>query len=182
MLITLVVLLITVLALQSYPIALGISFKSNPSKSLGFIVLLTSMHALMLWLGFVLGSTFMHLMEGFKSVVMFMSIVLVGVRMLMEVLSIRKGERTFAITTVMQLILVSIALGINAFLIGLVFNYLNISIIKLVSLLAAITFIISIIGSLTSFRKVNIFLATLFSALGGVVMVFAAIYFTFFYF
>lgn len=180
MLITLVVLLITVLALQSYPVALGITFKSNP-KAIGFIVLLTAMHALLLWLGYLLGSTFMHLMEGFKSVVMFMSLVLVGVRMLLEVLNIRKGERTFAITTTMQLLLVSIALGINAFLIGLVFNYLDVNIIQLASLLAVLTFVISIIGSLTSFRKVSIFLATLFSALGGVVMVVAAIYFTFFY-
>ncbi len=182
MLTSVVVIIVSVLAIQCYPVALGFTLKKDPAKVFGFIGILTIIHSLMLYLGFLLGSTFMHLMDGFKTIVMFLGFTLVGVRLFFDVLSIRKGERTFAITSPSQLILVGVAMGINPFLTGLLLNYMEVNIHQLISLMALVTFIVSFIGSLTNLRKVNLYLATLFATLGGIVMVFAAIYFTFFYF
>ncbi len=180
MLTAFIVIIIFFLSVQVFPVAIGINVTGKPGKAVILIVVLSLVQVVTYWLGLKLGSTFMHLMDGFKGAVFFIGFLLIGIRMLMETINIHKGERTYSVNSVGHVILVSIAQSINAFLTGLLFNYLTIDKGFTLILLTIITTVIAITGIIMKPGKFALSLASLIYALGGLVMIVFAIYISFF--
>ena len=181
MLVTIVFLILIFLSIQVLPVAIGINVNGKPLKAILLIIVLSTVQLLTYWLGLKLGSTFMYLMEGFKTAVVFLVFVLIGIRMLMEVFNIRKGERTYSIDSIGHVALASFAQGINSFLVGLMYYYILINERDTLVTLFAATIVISIIGITMKPGKLTLAFASLLYSLGGLVMLFAAVYFSFFY-
>ena len=182
MLTTIVVLIILFLSVQVFPVAIGVFIKGNWLKATLFVVVLSLLQVVAYWLGLKLGSTFMHLMDGFKGVVFILGFLLIGIRMLMETLTIRKGERTYSIDSIGFVILASLAQSMNTFLVGLLFNYIDINEPFTLVLLLTFTIVISAIGVVVEPEKQFLSFASLLYALGGVIMIISSIYVTFFIF
>jgi len=182
MLIIIETLIILFLSVQVFPVAIGIDIKRNWLKATMFVVVLSLLQVVTYWLGLKLGSTFMHLMDGFKGVVFVLGFLLIGIRMLMETLTIRKGERTYSIDSIGFVILASLAQSMNTFLVGLLFNYLNIDEQFTLTLLLSLTIIIAAIGVMLKPEKQSLIFASLLYTLGGITMIISGIYITFFIF
>ena len=123
----------------------------------------------------------MYLMDGFSSVVLFIIFLLIGIRMLMEVFNIRKGERTYTIDWIGHVALASTAQGVNSFLVGLVYYYIDVNENHTIIALLSATLFISIVGVFLKPGKLTFALASLLYTIGGLIMILAAIYFSFFY-
>lgn len=182
MLTTLTVILIFFLSVQVFPVAIGINVKGEWPKAILFVGILSFIQVLTYWLGLKLGSTFMQLMDGFKSAVFLIGFLLIGIRMLMEVFSIRKGLRSHSIANAQHVILASLAQGMNTFLAGLLFYYLAVDSTFTIIIITAITVIISTIGIILKPEKTNLALASLLYVIGGIVMIIISIYISFFIF
>lgn len=182
MLTTLVVLIVLFLAVQTLPVAIGVDAKGNWLKAIMFVFILSLLQGLSYWLGLKLGSTFMHLMVGFKGAVFLSGFLLIGIRMLMETISIRKGERTYSINTIGLVILASLAQSANTFLAGLLFNYIDINQSFTLLLILIVTTIISIFGIILKPEKYTLTFASLLYAIGGTIIIISSIYITFFIF
>ena len=180
MLTAFIVIIIFFLSVQVFPVAIGINITGKLGKAIILIVILSLMQVVTYWLGLKLGSSFMHLMDGFKSAVFFIGFLLIGIRMLMETINIHKGERTYSINSMGHVLLASIAQGINAFLAGLLFNYLLIDEKFTLILLTILTIVIATTGIIMKPGKFALSLASLVYALGGLVMIVFAIYISFF--
>ncbi len=180
MLTTIVILIIFFLSIQIFPVANGIDVLGKPGKAILLIGVLSLTQLLTYWLGLKLGSTFMHLMDGFKGAVYFIGFLLIGIRMLMETFNIRKGERTYSIDSIGHVTLASLAQGMNTFLAGLLFYYLAVDVQFTLILLFSLTVIIATIGIIMKPDKTSLVFASLLYALGGMVMIITAIYISFF--
>lgn len=180
MLTTLVVIIIVFLSVQVFPVAVGIDVKGQPGKAILLIVVLSLVQVVTYWLGLKLGSSFMHLMDGFKGAVFFIGFLLIGIRMLMETFNIRKGERTYSINKTGHVALASLAQGMNTFLVGLLFYYLAVDEQLTSILLFVLTVLIATIGIIMKSGKLTLAFASLLYALGGLIMLISAIYISFF--
>lgn len=74
-------------------------------------------------LGSLLGGTFMHLLERISQWIVLALCFSIYYRMLINTLKIKKGENLYFIQTKKQLLLLSIALGINSFIAGLMAEF-----------------------------------------------------------
>ena len=181
MLSIIVFLILISLSIQVLPVAIGIRVNVKPVKAVLLIIVLSTVQLLTYWLGLKLGSTFMYLMEGFKGIVVFIGFVLIGIRMLMEVFNIRKGERTYSIDSAGHVALASVAQGINSFLVGLMYNFILIVERDTLITLFAASIVISAIGIIMKPDKLTLAFASLLYTIGGLIMLLAAVYFSFFY-
>jgi putative Mn2+ efflux pump MntP len=163
-------------------VAIGINIKGNWLKATLFVVVLSLLQAVTYWLGLKLGSTFMHLMDGFKGVVFLLGFLIIGIRMLMETLTIRKGERTYSIDSVGFIVMASLAQSMNTFLAGLLFSYIDVNEVFSVVVLLISTIIIATIGVILKPEKQTFVFASLLYTLGGITMIISSIYITFFIF
>lgn len=87
-----------------------------------FVCALAAGQGLMYWLGSLLGSTFMHMFEGYAKIIVLIICFMIAFRMMMDTLKIKSGKNLFLIDKPKQLIILSIALGINALIAGLMAN------------------------------------------------------------
>ena len=85
-----------------------------------FVCALAAGQGLMYWLGSLLGSTFMHMFEGYAKIIVLIICFMIAFRMMMDTLKIKSGKNLFLIDKPKQLIILSIALGINALIAGLI--------------------------------------------------------------
>ena len=180
MITTITIIIIVFLSAQVLPVALGIKVDGNWQKATLFIITLSLVQVIVYWLGLKLGGTFMYLMDGFKGVVFLLGFLLIGIRMLMETLTIRKGERSYNITKVSHVIFASLAQAINTFLAGVMFYYLAVNQNLTLLILFVLTAIIATIGLLLKPEKLNIAFASLLYAIGGLLIIISSIYITFF--
>jgi len=180
MLTAFIVIIIFFLSVQVFPVAIGINISGKPGKAVILIVVLSLVQVVTYWFGLKLGSSFMYLMDGFKGAVFFIGFLLIGIRMLMETININKGERTYSTDNLGHVILTSIAQGINAFLVGLLFNYLDIDEMFTLTILFIATLFIATVGIIMKPGKFALSLASLVYAAGGLVMIVFAVYISFF--
>ena len=99
--------------------AFNIEKRSGWWRNFLFICTLAAGQGLMYWLGSLLGGMFMHHFEGFAKVVVLIFCFMMAFRMMMDTLRIKNGKNLFLIDKPKQLIFLSIALGINALIAGL---------------------------------------------------------------
>ena len=85
-----------------------------------FVLALSAGQGLMYWFGSLLGGMFMHHFGGFAKVVVLIFCFMMAFRMMMDTLRIKNGKNLFLIDKPKQLIILSIALGINALIAGLI--------------------------------------------------------------
>ncbi len=182
MLTTIIVLIILFLSAQVFPVAIGIDVKGKWLKATLFVIVLSSIQLLTYWLGLRLGGTFMYLMDSFKSVVFLFGFLLIGIRMLMETLAIRKGERTYQINTIGSVVFASIAQGMNTFLAGLLFCYLNVGEQFTMITILVLSIIIASVGVFLKPEKLTLAFASLLYTIGGILMIISSIYISFFIF
>ena len=92
-------------------------------RKLMFAVILALGQGVMYILGSLLGETFMHLLTNISKWMVFALCFSIFYRMLMSTLKIKNGSNLFFIETKKQIILLSVALGVNSFIAGLMTEF-----------------------------------------------------------
>ena len=99
--------------------------------------------------------------------------------MIMEVLKIRKGERTYNLNDERGMLLVAIAHSINTFLAGLLLFFVPTDIFLLTLILFGATLIMSITGIIAKPERLSFSFASFLYLIGGVFIIFLSVYFIF---
>ncbi len=168
------------LATQIFPVALGISAKKSFFQSLLFTLVLAFTQLFLFWAGLSLGGLFMHWVSSFGGIILFIGFSLIGIRMFMEVFTIRKGERTYSLDSILPVLFASLAQGVNTFLAGLLLSLSTPIQFQQYGILLVSAYIFAMLGVWLSPTKKYLSLAALFYFLGGLVMLIAGIYLAFF--
>ena len=100
--------------------AFNIEKRSGWWRNFLFICALAAGQGLMYWLGSLLGGAFMNNFEGFAKIIVLIFCFMIAFRMMTDTLKIKNGKNLFLIDKPKQLIILSIALGINALIAGLI--------------------------------------------------------------
>ena len=100
--------------------AFNLEKKNGWWRNMLYVCALAAGQGLLYWLGSLLGSTFMNKFEGFAKVIVLLICFMIAFRMVMDTLKIKTGKNLFLIDKPKQLIIYSIALGINALIAGLI--------------------------------------------------------------
>jgi len=179
MLLSLSTLIVIILSFQVFPIALGVSAKDNLKTAILMVVILSISQPVFFFIGYYVGEQFMHLLANFKSIVLFAGFFIIGIRMIMEVLKIRKGERTYYLNNGKGMLLVAVAHSINTFLAGLLLFFVPTDIFLLTLILFGTTIIMSISGVMAKPGKLSFSFASFLYLIGGVFIIFLSVYFIF---
>ena len=179
MLLLLSILIVITLSFQVFPIALGVSAKDNLRNAILLVVILSISQPVFFFMGYYVGEQFMHLLENFKSIVLFVGFFIIGIRMMMEVLKIRKGERTYILNDEKGMLFVAVAQSINTFLAGLLLFFVPIDIFLLTLILFGATITMSISGVIAKPGKLSFSFASFLYLIGGVFIIFLSVYFIF---
>ena len=99
--------------------AFNIEKKNGWWRNMLFVCALAAGQGLMYWLGSLLGGTFMNKFENFAKVIVLIICFMIAFRMMTDTLKIKSGKNLFLIDKPKQLIILSIALGVNALIAGL---------------------------------------------------------------
>ena len=100
--------------------AFNVEKKNGWWRNMLFVIALAAGQGLMYWLGALLGGTFMYKFAGFAKVIVLIFCFMIAFRMVLDTLKIKTGKNLFLIDKPRQLIILSIALGINALIAGLI--------------------------------------------------------------
>ena len=100
--------------------AFNIEKRSGWWRNMLFVCAVAAGQGLIYWLGALLGGTFMHKFAGFAKVIVMIFCFMIAFRMVTDTLKIKNGKNLFLIDKPKQLIILSVALGINGFLAGLI--------------------------------------------------------------
>lgn len=176
---TITILILIALSSQVLPVAVGINTKKGfISIWHGFILILSQL--IFLYAGYILGSRFLYLLEGYKGIVLFVGFFLIGIRMMMDVFKIRKGDRTYYLDNTATLILASVAQGINTLLAGMLLTYLTFNIGKMITFLFIAVVIMTILGMILKAEKQSFAISGLLFFISGFIMIFSSLYLGFF--
>jgi putative Mn2+ efflux pump MntP len=174
-----ITLIVLGLANQALPVALGINTKRGIISYWHAFLLIMS-QLLFLYAGLLLGNRFMYLLDNYQGVVIFVGFFMIGMRMLIDVFKVRKGERTYYLDSTATLILASVAQGINTLLAGLILTFLTSNINQLLVVLLIATIIFTATGILLKPEKQSFAISALLSFLSASFMLFSAVYLGFF--
>lgn len=94
-------------------------------------------------IGFILGSNFKELMERVSKWIAFGSLEAIGINMILES---KKENSTNDSIKLKDMLIPAIATSIDALIIGMTFGIIEVSIIKITTIIGSITFLMSIIG------------------------------------
>lgn len=102
--------------------AFNVEKKNGWWRNMLFVLALSAGQGFMYWLGSLLGGTFIYKFAGFAKIIVLIFCFMIAFRMVMDTLKIKSGKNLFLIDKPKQLIILSIALGINALIAGLIAN------------------------------------------------------------
>ena len=100
--------------------AFNIEKKNGWWRNMLFVCALAAGQGLMYWLGSLLGGTFMYKFASYAKVIVVIICFMITFRMMMDTLKIKSGKNLFLIDKPKQLIILSIALGVNPLIAGLI--------------------------------------------------------------
>ena len=100
--------------------AFNVEKKNGWWRNMLFVIALAAGQGLMYWLGALLGGTFMYKFAGFAKVIVLVFCFMIAFRMVLDTLKIKTGKNLFLIDKPRQLIILSIALGVNALIAGMI--------------------------------------------------------------
>jgi putative Mn2+ efflux pump MntP len=169
-------LLMFFLASQTYPSFLGITRATNSAKSFLFVLLPVATQILFFWFGFLAGTKFIYLMQGFEMVVVFIGFIIIGVRFVVDAFTVRKGKRTFQTENILNVILASIAQSTNTFLLGLLFCFYSINLFQTLAFLGLATLGFSFSGILSKTSKKSLAFSSFLFLLGGIFIIASSFY------
>ncbi len=172
-------LILVALSTQVLPVAVGINTKKGfISFWYSFILIFTQL--LFLYIGYKLGSRFLHLLENYKGIVLFVGFFMIGIRMIMDVFKIRKGDRTYFLDNTATLILASIAQGINTLLAGLLLSFMPLNFEQMIIVLAIAVFVFTVLGMILKTEKQSYAISAFFFFISALVMIISSVYLGFF--
>ncbi len=126
-------------------------------------------------LGSLLGGTFMHLLMSFSKWIILALCFSVSFRMLIDTLKIKNGENLYFIQNKKYLLLLSVALGINAFIVGLMSDLLPLFQNMTPYILIATGFIWSLVSMMIPFSKTKLTLNSLLNAIFAAIILVRAL-------
>ena len=149
--------------------AFNIEKKNGWWRNFLFVCALAAGQGLMYWLGSLLGGTFMHRFEGFAKVVVILLSFMMAFRMILDTLRIKSGKNLFLIDKPKQLIILSIALGINALIAGLMAGDAFLPLLGKITplLIAAVSLIWGLIGIGTKFSQTKLLVNSLLNVVAA---------------
>ena len=125
-------------------------------RKLIYALVLALGQGLMYYLGSLLGGTFMHMLEKISEWIVLALCFAIYYRMLINTLKIKKGENLYFVQNKKQIILLSIALGVNAFIAGLMTEF-YLPFQNMTSyIIMAVAFVLSIVEMLVPFSKMKL--------------------------
>ncbi len=176
-----IILLFAALSVQTAPISLGLNAAKPGVGHLAIrMTLIVLSQLLMLLFGIWLGNRFMYLLDSFGRGVLFAGFFLIAIRFILETFKIRKGERTYAITKDADMIIPSIALSINTFLVGILLYLVPVSPNEALLYLFIFSFVLSMLFAFQSFKRRSYALVSLLYLVSGVVLIGISFFFAFF--
>lgn len=173
------ILILIALSVQVLPVAIGIETKTGVNSILFGLILVAS-QLLFLYAGYLLGNRFLYLLDDYKGIVIFIGFFLIGIRILMDVFKVRRGERTYYLESTKTLLLASVAQGVNTFLAGIILSYVSLSIGNMAIILLISTFFVTLVGILIKPEKQTYTLSAFLFFLSAIVLIFSAVYLGFF--
>lgn len=138
------------LAMDAFAVSVckGISLTKNQTKEAIKIGLyFGTFQAIMPLLGYLLGTKISIAVESIDHWLAFIILTLIGANMIKDA---NQNDKQNQKTDIKTMIILSIATSIDALAIGITFAFLKVNIIKAVSVIGVITFILSLIGVLIS--------------------------------
>ncbi|RLD87713.1 MAG: hypothetical protein DRJ09_09760 [Bacteroidetes bacterium] len=172
--------IIFALAIHVIPPGLHLNVDSNKVQAILATAIVAALQMLMFGFGKMIGGTFLHLVEGMKTGILFFTFFLVSVRMAMEAFKIRKGEVVMRLDNAKLMVLTGVAQGIDAFLVGMMFYFLPE--VKFETSLIALFFLASFLMLSTIYtkeKKSTYAFGSLLYILGSLIFIFSALYFLF---
>jgi putative Mn2+ efflux pump MntP len=173
------ILIIIALSFQVFPVALGISSKDSFKSVAIYLLVLSVTQTAFFLLGFYAGEQFMHLLDGYKSTILFAGFFLIGIRMIIEVLRIRKGERTYILVDKNSTVFAAMAQSINTFLAALLLNFIPVDKLYLAMILFISSTMIGVVGIKLKAERLSFSFASLLYLMGGVSIIVSSLYFIF---
>lgn len=125
-------------------------------RKLMFALILALGQGVMYTLGSLLGGTFMHLMEKYSQWIVLALCFSIFYRMLINTLKIKNGSNLYFVESKKHLLLLSIALGVNAFIVGLMADFFPLFQNLTPYFLMAAAFVWSIIAMAIPFSKMKL--------------------------
>ena len=126
-------------------------------KGIKIAVVFALFQAIMPVLGWLVGVTFKDSIEQIDHWIAFSILFIIGLKMILEAVKINPEDRKYSINNNKILILLAIATTIDAFVVGISFGFLNVSIINASIIIGIITFLFSYggicLGKLNRFIK-----------------------------
>ncbi len=149
--------------------AFNIEKKNGWWRNMLFVCALAAGQGLMYWLGSLLGGTFMYKFAGYAKVITIIICFMITFRMMMDTLKIKSGKNLFLIDKPRQLIILAIALGVNALIAGLIASEAFLPLFGAVTPLYIIGFslIWGLIGIGTKFSPAKLLINSLLNVLAA---------------
>lgn len=138
------------LAMDAFAVSVckGISIKKNRKKEAIKIGLYFGLfQAIMPLIGYLLGTKFCQVVESIDHWLAFIILSLIGINMIKDA---KLSENLNNKTDIKTMLILSAATSIDALAIGITFAFLKVNIIKAISVIGIITFILSLTGVLIS--------------------------------
>ena len=135
---------------------LTINNEQSWGRNLMYALILALGQGLMYYLGGLLGGTFMHLLTKLSKWVVLALCFSIYYRMLINTLKIKKGENLYFVQNKKQIILLSIALGVNTFIAGLMTEFYEPFQNITPYILIGVSFVWSLIEMIVPFSKMKL--------------------------
>lgn len=165
------------IAYNTFPLALGLN-RDHRNPHLTNVLLAAVfglLQGVMYYLGQALGDTFMHVFVIRYKWVVFGILVAVSVRMMLESMRIRRGERLFSFDNYVKFFIMAIAAGINTLIVGMTAGHFSPMNGLMPILLVVAGFCWSIAGISMNLSRVNILLSSLFQLIAAAVIFIVAL-------
>lgn len=167
------------MAYNTFPLALGLN-RDHRNPHLTNLLLATVfglLQGLMYHMGALLGDTFMHVFVIRYKWVIFGILGAVSIRMILEALRIRRGERLFSFDNYVKFVIMAVAAGINALILGMTAGHFSPFNGLMPILLVIAGFCWSIAGISMNLSRTNILLSSLMHLVAAaVIFVVALVY------
>jgi len=157
--------------------AFNIEKKNGWGRNFLFVCALAAGQGLMYWLGSLLGGAFFHRFEGYAKIVVIVLCFMIAFRMTLDTLKIKSGKNLFLIDKPKQLVFLSIALGINVLIAGLMAGEAFLPLFGKITpiIICAVSLVWGLIGIGTKFSPAKLLLNSLGNFLAALAVLIAGI-------
>ena len=145
--------------------------KKEWGRSLMFALILALGQGVMYTLGGLLGGAFMHTMAESSKWIVFALCFAIAFRMLIDTLKIKNGTNLYLIEKKKHLLLLSIALGVNAFITGLMADFLPLFQKMTPYIIMAVAFVWAFVSIIIPFTKMKLTVNSLLNVIFAAIIV-----------